>query len=190
MTDNNHSDRPIRVGVLGVGRGQSFAEGAIDLVGMQLVALCDTWEAKLVEAGTRYGVATYTDYDRFLEHDMEAVVLANFFHEHAPFAIKALQAGKHVMSECTSNATLAEGVALCRAVEQSGKIYMLAENYPYTRFNMEMRRLYQTGEIGRVTYAEGEYNHPMAPETQIGLAPGIGHWRASKQISSISSTHK
>jgi predicted dehydrogenase len=109
---------------------------------------------------------------------MDAVILANYFHEHAPFAIKALAAGKHVMSECICNGTLGEGVALCRAVEKSGLTYMLAENYPYTAFNMEMRRVYQTGEIGRVTYAEGEYNHPMAPEDRLRISPGMDHWRS------------
>ncbi len=180
MSKNNPKPRkqkPIRVGVIGVGRGQSFASGATDLVGMKLVALCDTWEEKLEQAGKRYNVATYTDYDKFLEHDMDAVVLANYFHEHAPFAIKALAAGKHVMSETSCNATLAEGVALCRAVEKSGKTYMLAENYPYTRFHLEMRRLYGAGEIGEVTYAEGEYNHPMAPQDRVGISPGRNHWR-------------
>lgn len=173
----NQHTQIIRVGVIGVGRGQSFASGATDLVGMKLVALCDTWEEKLREAGQRYGVTTYSDYDKFLEHDMDAVALANCFHEHTPFAIKALAAGKHVMSETAANATLAEGVALCRAVERSGHIYMFAENYPFTRFNMEMRRLYQTGEIGRVTYAEGEYNHPMEPDAINRLSPGLNHWR-------------
>ena len=62
---------PIRVGVIGVGRGDSFASGATERVGMNLVALCDKWEEKLAEAGKRYKVATYTDFDRFLEHDME-----------------------------------------------------------------------------------------------------------------------
>jgi len=174
---SNTKQKPIRVGVIGVGRGNSFATGANELVGMKLVALCDTWKEKLKEAGKRHGVAAYTDYDKFLEHDMDAVVLANFFHEHAPFALKALAAGKHVMSETSCNATLAEGVALCRAVEQSGKIYMLAENYPYTKFNMEMRCLYRTGEIGRVTYAEGEYNHPIEPTVKNRLSPGLNHWR-------------
>lgn len=167
----------IRVGVVGIGRGLSFADGASELVGMELVALCDTWEEKLREAGKKYQVATYTDYDQFLTHEMDAVVLANYFHEHTPFAIKALAAGKHVMSETAANTTLAEGVALCRAVEESGLIYMLAENYPFTRFNMEMRHLYQTGEIGRVTYAEGEYNHPMDIESRMRIAPGELHWR-------------
>ena len=50
--------KPIRVGVIGVGRGGGFASGATELVGMKLVALCDTWEEKLLEAGKRYGVAT------------------------------------------------------------------------------------------------------------------------------------
>ncbi len=171
------SDKPIRVGVIGVGRGQSFATGAGEATGMELVALCDTWEERLTEVGKRYGVATYTDYDHFLEHDMDAVVLANFFHQHAPFAIKALEAGKHVMSETACNTTLAEGVALCRAVERTGKTYMLAENYPYTAFNQEMRRVYRTGEIGEVTYAEGEYNHPMSAHDRIAISPGRNHWR-------------
>jgi len=172
------AQKPIRVGVVGVGRGQSFAEGANDLVGMQLVALCDRWKERLEQVGRHYGVATYTDYDRFLEHDMEAVILANYFHQHAPFAIRALEAGKHVMSETASNTTLAEGVALCRAVEKTGRIYMLAENYPYTAFNQEMRRVYQAGEIGEVTYAEGEYNHPMSPRDRLRLSPGMKHWRS------------
>jgi len=168
----------IRVGVIGIGRGQSFASSAGEAVGMELVALCDTWQSKLKEVGKKYGVKTYTDYDRFLEHDMDAVVLANYFHEHAPFAIRALRSGKHVMSETSCNKTLAEGVELCRAVEQTGRIYMLAENYPYTVFNQEMRRLYQTGEIGRVLYAEGEYNHPMSPDDRLRISPGMNHWRA------------
>ena len=172
------NQKKIRVGVIGVGRGQSFAQGAGETVGMELVALCDQWEERLQEVGQRHGVATYLDYDEFLEHDMDAVILANYFHQHAPFAIKALEAGKHVMSETAANGTLAEGVALCRAVEKSGRIYMFAENYPFTLFNQEMRRLYHSGEIGQVTYAEGEYNHPMAPDARLRLSPGKNHWRA------------
>ena len=154
------SDERIRVGVIGVGRGRSFAGGASDTVGMKLVALCDQWEEKLTEAGEQFGVATYTDYDEFLQHDMDAVVLANYFHEHAPFAIKALRAGKHVMSETAANTPLAEGVELCRVVEETGLIYMFAENYPYMAYNQEMRRLYQKGHIGDFQYGEGEYLHP------------------------------
>ena len=168
--------RKIRVGVIGVGRGQTFMEQAA-VAGMELVAICDTWKERLAEAGKQYGIATYTDYDKFLDHDMDAVVLANYFHQHAPFAIKALKAGKHVMSECAACNTLAEGVELCRTVEKTGKIYMFAENYPHTAFSLEMARLYKAGEIGRVLYAEGEYNHPGPFDWAMGISPGVKHWR-------------
>ena len=144
---------------------------------MKLVALCDTWKEKLQQVGKQYNVATYTDYDRFLEHDMDAVILANYSHEHAPFAIKALEAGKHVMSETAACKTMAEGVALCEAVERTGNIYMFAENYPFSSANQELRRLYRTGEIGAVTYAEGEYNHAAEENWRLGISPGLNHWR-------------
>ena len=89
---------PIKIGVVGVRRGRAFARGSEAATGLRLVALCDTWEERLeqerreLEArGT--AVTTYTDYDRFLQHDMDAVVLANHFHEHAPLAIAALRSG-------------------------------------------------------------------------------------------------
>jgi predicted dehydrogenase len=104
-------------------------------------------------------------------------MLANYFHQHAPFAIKALKAGKHVMSETSACFTLAEGVALVEAVEKSGKIYMFAENYPYMLFNQEMCRIYQSGKIGEFMYGEGEYIHPMDADSINRISPGVNHWR-------------
>ena len=167
----------IKVGVIGVGRGRSFMNGT-KYAGMELVAICDKWKEKLKEVNKKYNVAVYTDYDKFLNHKMDAVIVANYFHEHAPFAIKALRAGKHVMSECTPAKTMAECVELAREVEKSKKIYVLAENYPFTAFNQEMARLYKTREIGKIIYAEGEYNHPMSAEQLLGISPGWNHWRS------------
>jgi predicted dehydrogenase len=167
----------IRIGIVGLGRGGSFMGRANDALGLELAAICDVRKERLEQVAAQKGVRGYTDYDEFLGHDMDAVVLANFFHEHAPLAIKALKAGKHVLSETACNSTLAEGVELCRAVEASGKVYMLAENYPFTAFNQEMKFLYEQGEIGEVTYAEGEYNHPMRFGDWISIAPGYDHWR-------------
>ncbi|MCF7853262.1 MAG: Gfo/Idh/MocA family oxidoreductase [Candidatus Pacebacteria bacterium] len=169
--------KPIRVGVIGVGRGHGFAAGAGPHLGMELVALCDTWEERLNKVGKELGVTTYTDYDEFLEHDMDAVILANYFHQHAPFAVKALKAGKHVMSETAACFTLAQGVELIDTVEQTGKIYMFAENYPYMVFNQEMRRLYRAGKVGTFMYGEGEYVHPGSADFHNRISPGLNHWR-------------
>ncbi|MCG3149677.1 MAG: Glycosyl hydrolase family 109 protein 1 [Verrucomicrobiae bacterium] len=166
----------IRIGVVGLGRGQSFMEGATAATGLKLVAICDQQEARAQAVAKKYGVTTYSDYDKFLEHDMDGVVLANYFHEHTPFAIKALRAGKHVMSETAACSTLAEGVALCREVERTGKIYMFAENYPFTAASLTMERLYKAGKLGEVRYADGEYNHPGPPPAKRPPLTNL-HWR-------------
>ena len=174
--------RTVKMGVFGLGRGSTFYNNIL-LNNGEIVAVCDRQEEKLEEAKKILGddLAVYKDFDEFLNHPgMEAVFLCNFFHDHAPFAIKALERNIHVLSECTSNGTMAEGVALVRAAEKSDAIYMLSENYPYMIFNQEMRRVYQGGTLGKVLFAEGEYNHPLNPcnEQEIKqLRPYAKHWR-------------
>lgn len=167
----------IRIGVLGIARGATFAKDS-DELGIKLVAVCDINEARLnkFKQGNKE-VAIYTDYDQFLQHDIDAVVVANYFHQHAPFAIKALRAGKHVLSEVSACKTVQEGVELIREVEKSGKIYMLSENYPYFSVNQEMCKLYKQGAIGDVKYAEGEYVHPMPYDLALAFTPTLDHWR-------------
>ena len=174
--------RKIKFGIFGLGRGGSFYNTVLVNNG-EIVAVCDRDEEKLAEAKKQIGngVATYTDFDAFINHKgLEAVFLCNYFYQHAPFAIKALERNIHVLSECTSNGTMAEGVALVRAAEKSKAIYMLAENYPFMKFNQEMRRVAKGGTLGKIMYAEGEYNHPIDPydaKTCKVLAPYAGHWR-------------
>jgi len=54
---------------------------------------------------------------------------------------------------------------------------MLAENYPYFKYNQEMRRLYRAGEIGEMVYGEGEYIHPDPVEVKNKRSAGFNHWR-------------
>jgi predicted dehydrogenase len=167
----------IRVGVFGIGRGGAYARHYKEL-GIQLVAICGRNEQKLRDYAKSFdNVAVYTDLDQFLQHDMDAVVVANYFHQHAPVAIKALQAGKHVLSETAACKTIQEGVELCREVEKSGKTYMFAENFAYFSTNQEMRKRYKEGIIGDIKYAEGEYIHSMPMEEGLLYSRGLDHWR-------------
>ncbi len=156
--------KKIKIGIFGVGRGMDMARDFM-LLGADIVALCDFRKDRLETAIAKVGsdTAAYDDFDAFIEHDMDAVVLANYFHEHAPFAIKCFEKGLHVYSECISNGTMAEGIELLRAFEKSNSIYMLAENYPQMIFNREMKRICDNGTLGKILYAEGEYNHPSDP---------------------------
>ena len=174
----------IKVGIFGCNRGSSLMKNIV-INGGEIVAICDKeqkWRdhaLKVLDGVVPEGI--YESFDEFIEHPgLQAVVLANYFHEHAPYAIRCLEKGIHVMTECTANGTLAEGVELVRAAEKSDAIYMLAENYPYMQFNQEMRRVYRGGTLGKVLFAEGEYNHPGPnnnPDGKLTLCPTADHWR-------------
>ncbi len=151
----------IKLGIFGTGRAKFLVPDFL-LNGFDIVAVCDMNAERMKMVTDQLGddVACYTDFDEFIKHDMDAVFLGNFFHEHAPFAIKCFERGIHVLSECISNGTMAEGVELLRAFEKSESIYMLAENYPQRRCCLEMKRVCEGGTLGKILYAEGEYNHP------------------------------
>ncbi len=173
--------KKFRIGVLGAGRGTDIAEN-FKLLDCEIVALCECNE-KRAEAGLKNlesDIPVYKDFDEMLELDLDAVIIANFFHEHAPFAIKCFEKNIHVYCECTSNGTFAEGVELIRAYEKSDSIFMLAENYPQMIFNREMKRVCDGGTLGKILYAEGEYNHPVNPtdsEFLKGYIYTAEHWR-------------
>lgn len=156
--------KKLKIGVVGGGRGATLAQNFM-LLNCDIVALCDNIPERLELGAKRInnGLKLYDNFDEFIEHDMDAVILANFFHEHAPLAIKCLEKGIHVFSECISNGTMAEGVELVKAFQKSNAIYFLAENYPQMLFNREMKRVCDTGTLGKILYAEGEYNHPGDP---------------------------
>src|SRR5258708_6501477 len=156
-------DRRLRVGVVGARRGLTLAR-ACQMVGMEAVAVLELARRRLSRASAGLGPGPYQDYDDFLAHDMEGVILANFFDAHAPLAIAALKAGKHVMSETAACKTLAEAVQLLRTVEQTGGVYLFAASYPFKPQVRELRRLYQAGAVGAVQYGEWEYLHGVSAE--------------------------
>ncbi len=170
----------IRIGVFGLGRGRSLFSSML-VAGAEIVAVCDKDERRIEEAKKiSPDVAVYRNFDEFIEHPMDAVMLCNYFNEHAEYAVRCLEKDIHVLSETMSNTTMADGVKLVRAAEKSKAFYMLAENYPFMVFNQEMRRVYREGTLGHALYAEGEYNHPLNPGNMaevVKLRPSAEHWR-------------
>ena len=73
-------DHKLRVGVVGVRRGFTLAREC-QMVGMDVVAVCDLDRLRLSRACDALGAVGYQDYDAFLAHDMEGVILANSFDE-------------------------------------------------------------------------------------------------------------
>ena len=171
----------IKIGVFGAGRGMDIARNFM-LLGCDIVALCDNHDERREAAAAKLdkSCAIYDNFDAFIEHDMDAVIVANYFHEHARYSIRLIEKGIHVFSECISNGTMAEGVELVEAFEKCNAVYMLAENYPQMLFNREIKRICDGGTLGKFLYAEGEYNHPTSPfDTAFKKRYNYfeGHWR-------------
>jgi len=182
MSDMSTKNRKIKVGVFGAGRGRGMVGVMARHPDAELVAVCDRIEPFLKqckEMARQAGsdVTCYTDFDKFLDHDMDAVVVANYATEHAPYAVRLLDSGRHVTSEVMACQTMAEAVALVEAVERSGKVYTYAENYCYFRGTQEMQRLYKRGDIGEFLHGEGEYVHDCEG-IWVGITRGErNHWR-------------
>ena len=171
--------KKIKIGVLGAYRGTSVIRYCTVADNAELVAICDKHKPALDKQRELCGdkIAYYPDFEDFIKHDMDAVVLANYANEHAPFAIKALQAGKHVFSEVLPCQNLKEAVELIEAVEESGLVYAYAENYCYMPAPAEMRRLYREGKIGEFEYGECEYIHNCEPIWHSITYGDPDHWR-------------
>ena len=187
-------DKEIRIGVFGAWRGRAYMKALNFIDNARVTAICDKMPDRIEEAKKHCDpdVAVYRDFDEFISSGkFDAVFLCNYFHEHAEFAIKALECGIHVFSETMAASTMALCVALCRAVEKSGCVYMLAENYPFTRECLEIKRLYEGGTLGEVRFAEGEYVHPMSPEESWKYKNpdihGEFHWRRYLPVTYYSS---
>ena len=126
----------IKIGVLGAGRGIDIAKNFM-LQDCEIVALCEINEKRAEDGLKNLGmeVPVFKDFDEFLKIGMDAVIIANYFHEHTPFAIKCFEKGIHVFCECISNGTMAEGVELLRAYEKSNSIFMFV--YPLILKSLE-----------------------------------------------------
>jgi predicted dehydrogenase len=172
------SQRPLRAAIVGGHRGGGYGR-AFDALRerITLTAICDL-DADVVAGWkeTRPELRGYTRYEDLLDADAcDAVMLATPMQLHARQAIQALRAGKHVLSEVIAATTLEDCWALVEAVAQTGRVYMLAENYTYMRPNMMVRRMTEAGVFGTVYYAEGAYIHDCR---HLGFDPnGELTWR-------------
>lgn len=169
----------MKIGVIGIGRGRMMWNYCKDADNGEIVAICDKWVEGLEDVRKELGdsIAYYTDYDEFLKHDMDIVMLANYANEHAPFAIKAMESGKNVISEVLTAKSIAEAIELMECVERTGKKYCYAENYCFMGAPAEIRRRFQKGDLGEFEYGEGEYMHncePIWPDITYG---DKDHWR-------------
>jgi predicted dehydrogenase len=172
--------RKIKVGVLGLGRGLTFARQFNALPESQTAALCDATPARLQAAVKSLNIPdlnAFTSYEEMLRSDVEIVVVASGVPDHGKHVCMALEAGKHVLSEVPADVSLNACKEIVKTVRRTKRKYMLAENCCYWGYIREYRRLVASGRLGDVLYAEGEYLHHI-PELCVKshtLGPNASH---------------
>ena len=154
----------LNVGIVGAcGRGASFKAACDAMGGVKVLAVCDTNADGLDKAAETLGAEEkYSDYETMLDKsDIDAVIIGTPMHFHVPQAVAALESGRHVLSEVTAGVSVDECKALVAASNAGSAIYMMAENYTYTRSNVIVREMVRRGLFGTCYYAEGEYVHEL-----------------------------
>lgn len=107
--------------------------------------------------------------------EVDVVVVCTPPHMHAPIAIAAAQAGKHVLCEKPLARTVAEAEAMVEAAEQAGVSLKCGFNHRHHPGIRQARRWFEGGAIGEVDFVRCRYG--------IGGRPGFEReWRARQEI--------
>ncbi|WP_347354781.1 Gfo/Idh/MocA family oxidoreductase, partial [Intrasporangium sp.] len=157
------SDEPLRIGILGAAR---IAELSIvrpaAATGHRLVAVAARDPERAAAFAARHGVErVHASYDDLLaDPEIEAVYnpLANGLH--APWNLRALVAGKHVLAEKPSAANADEAARVRDAAHASGRVFMEAFHYPYHPLFQRVVSLLGQGAVGEVRHVEAFLGMP------------------------------
>jgi len=100
------------------------------------------------------------DFRQILEQkNVDAITIATPDHWHAPMAIAALQAGKHVYLEKPCSHNPAEGVMLIQAQQKCGKLVQMGTQQRSSPHTIEIVEKIHGGVIGRPYYAKAWYSN-------------------------------
>ena len=153
----------IKIGVLGAG---AFADQFIPLFKahpmVEKVCLAERLEERRRRTALKYNVRnTYASFEELLKTDADAIAIFSQRWTHAPLAIEAMQAGKHVYSAVPAGITLDELEGLIATVRKTGQLYMMGETSYYYAPVIFCRKQFRQGLFGRFVYAHAGYHHDM-----------------------------
>ena len=154
---------PLRLGVLGAARISGIA--IIDpahIVGARLVAVAARDKARAREFAEEHGFErVLDDYQAVIDDpEVEAVYnpLANA--QHGPWNLKAIEAGKHVLSEKPFASNAAEARQVRDAAKAADVVCVEAFHYAYHPLMARMIELAGSGEIGDLQFVEARMLMP------------------------------
>ena len=165
--------RNLRVGVVGLGRGQAGISGFTLVPGGYIAAICDINAArrertlkyladKKAPTPKIYGDKGPEDWKRMCEDpEIDLIYNSTPWQLHVPIALYAMEHGKHVVTEVPSAFTVEECWKLVETSERTQRHCMQLENCCYGETEMLAYNLVHLGLLGEISHGEGAYIHDL-----------------------------
>ena len=127
------ADRPLRVGVVGVGvMGSNHARVFADVPGVKLVGVADPDPKRRDMVASALACAGHSDVDDLLLEGVDAVTIAAPTHLHQDLSLACIRRGVHVLVEKPIASSVQEGRAIIAAARRAGVTLMVGQ---VERFN-------------------------------------------------------
>lgn len=155
---------PLRIGILSTARiADEFCEGNLGNPRIQIAAVGSRSAETAQAFAKKHGIErAYASYEALLaDPSIEAVYIPLPNHLHAPWAMAAAKAGKHVLCEKPLAMTRAQAQAMFDAAQEAN--VMLLEGYPYW-FQPHLRQVLDWvhgGSVGSVRSLSAHFSFPL-----------------------------
>ncbi|HEX3338331.1 MAG TPA: Gfo/Idh/MocA family oxidoreductase [Pseudolabrys sp.] len=151
----------IKIGIIGLGWwGKQIVTCLSDSSRFKVVAGCDidTKMAAPFAASHRFDLTE--DYRALLNRpDVDAVAVVTPHLLHEEMAVEAFRAGKHVFCEKPLALTAASAERILAACTKTGSVLGIGHERRYEPAMEEMRRLFETGALGRLLHLDANVSH-------------------------------
>lgn len=150
-----HPVSPLRWGILSTGRiAGVFAQGLAATTSGRLVAVGSRSAESAARFAAAHGVESahaHPTYESLLaDPEVEAVYIATPHPQHVEWAVKAAEAGKHVLCEKPAALNHAEAMVMIQAARRAGVLFMEAFMYRCHPQTAKLAELLRSGVIGQV----------------------------------------
>ncbi|HEX4170709.1 MAG TPA: Gfo/Idh/MocA family oxidoreductase [Bryobacteraceae bacterium] len=156
----------IRVAAIGLGiMGNKDCATALQVPGVELVAVCDLYTGRLEAAKEKYGhdISTTKEYRALLDRsDVDAVIIAACDRWHAAIAIEAMHNGKAVYCEKPMVKNIEEGLGVVHTQQQTGAHLQVGSQRVSSIAYAKARDQIRAGAIGQLNCISATYDRQSA----------------------------
>jgi 2-desacetyl-2-hydroxyethyl bacteriochlorophyllide A dehydrogenase len=176
----------LKVGLVGCGEiAVQNARAVHNAPNAIISVVMDVQEKVAEDLGNKYKVPYTTDLDQVLSSDVDAVLISVPHYLHAPLAIQAIEAGKHIMVEKPMALTTEEARSVMEAAQKANVGLSTIYCQRYQSYVQRAKDLMMQGALGRVLGVSltFEMDKPVSYWTGGYSGRVLTDWRASKDKS-------